>query len=265
MSSAYLAPLLPSELSSLVTYLFSLDTMAAMHHQAIKRCLSWSRDRRLHSVAPSLPSLASPLHRGTPFSPAGSDISALESLPLEMLGPLTRLRSLSDLDSDVEDGKGSYIIDRIRGIQLENLRGPDSRIAQWAADIGRARFNERIRAETQVCQPHGRTFTRMGPRESKKRLALELRPGNATPKLGEWAVVKHGAQARGSRKGWSNPLDPLGIVALNERLKRRGWLVVKIVSAAGVVGVAVVAICRACGWAKVEEWVSGFGEAWKMW
>jgi hypothetical protein len=88
----------------------------------------------------------------------------------------------------------------------------------------------------------------------------------------EWAVVRHGDEKRsqaGQRYNKATGLDsrdPLGLCNLSDQMRRRGFVLVKVLGGVSVLGAIMIAMARACG---VEtaltqngwwNWLTGGGE-----
>ncbi|ETS76058.1 hypothetical protein PFICI_13002 [Pestalotiopsis fici W106-1] len=118
MSPDYVQPLAPSELSVLISHMFSLSGSSWLRHSAAKKYLQW-RDES----APSRPR-----HLYQPLSPG---TGALIGRP-----PLTLARITQHRDYDVNNAT--------RRIEL----------VDWAADLQRSLAQERARQENLACRDH---------------------------------------------------------------------------------------------------------------
>jgi hypothetical protein len=87
----------------------------------------------------------------------------------------------------------------------------------------------------------------------------------------EWAVVKHHGDERqeGKRYGKGPRLDsrdPLGLCNLGDEVRRRGFVLMKVLGGVSVLGAVVVAVSRVAGWevggpqSGWWEWVVGAAE-----
>ena len=212
MSPDYIQPLLPSDLTYLVSQIFSRDTISWLRHSAAKKFTVW----RASTTPLSRPqSLYNPLAQPTSQALTGP------------VGATT-----------------SYALARITDHTQREERIAQVRLANWAADLQRSLANERARFENLAraeraiwlterlgeCVQDGTIVPLSEARQTKSEFPLSAYEG---------ILVKQGTYSRkrgGVRRGEIDTGDPLGLLKLNEELKRKGWVALKVVSGLGVIG-----------------------------
>jgi hypothetical protein len=217
MSPDYIQPLIPSELAYLVSQVFSPETVSWLRHSAAKKFIQW---------------------RGT---------STPTSKPQSLYRPITYSFSISASQSQVltapVGATTSYALARITDHTQREEKIAQVRLANWAADLQRSLQNERARFDA---------------------LARSERAVWLTERLGECVqdgtiVPLSQAPHRQSQDSWTNALvkqsggtyirhreetrvreldirDPLGLLQMNEELKRKGWIALQVVSSFGILG-----------------------------
>jgi len=223
MSPDYVQPLLPSELDFLVSQIFSRETISWLRHSAAKKFIQWRS-----SESPSKPqSLYRPLSSSQPM------ISSSSQILTAPVGATT-----------------SYALARITDHTQREERIAQVRLANWAADLQRSLQNERMRFENLARADRAVWLTeRLGECVQDGTIVplSQARQSPATQSLFEdsGALVKQGTYSRRQKGPMRNvrayvngvdPQDPLGLLKLNEEMKRRAWFAVRLVGSVGVFG-----------------------------
>lgn len=142
------------------------------------------------------------------------------------------------------------------------------RIARWATDLQRSRRNERDRFEELQSNERAKWLLECVGEEASQGTMITC-PG-AAPRA-EWAMVRHGDEkkSRTFAQRYVNAItgldsrDPLGLCNLSDELKRRSYVLVKILGGVSVLGAVTVAITRACGFETAflpsswRPWITG--------
>ncbi|KAF2031261.1 hypothetical protein EK21DRAFT_99825 [Setomelanomma holmii] len=276
MSPDYVQPLLPSELSALVDQVFEPDSIAWLRHSAAKKFLAWRRRTTLPGdpfVLQSLQQPRSPTTASVGLNGAGitsktcsasgnSSIFSAAS-PSGVLVPRSGSpfysshlqspfhgSSLSLAHSDIENPP-NFSLARYNSFGQHGEQPPSEiRIAKWATDLQRSLRNERDRFEELQRNDRAKwLFERVG--EEVSRGTIVASPGGS-PRA-EWAVVRHGdekhtkAGQRYSKAGGLDSRDPLGLCGFSDVVKKRGFVLVKVLGGVSVLGAIMVAVVRACG------------------
>jgi hypothetical protein len=306
MSPDYVQPLLPSELATLISQVFEPDSIAWLRHSAAKKFLAWRRRTTLPGnsfISQSLQQPRSPttasvglnrvdmnskvfrlLMNCTLIHYSGSANSSMFSTvsPSGVLVPqsgspfyASNLQSPfpgsspSLAHSDLENSTHFSLARYNNSFGQSDRPLSELRIAKWATDLQRSLRNERDRFEE--LQRNDRAqwlLERVG--EEVSRGTIVASPGGS-PRA-EWAVVRHGDEKRsqaGQRYNKATGLDsrdPLGLCNLSDQMRRRGFVLVKVLGGVSVLGAIMIAMARACG---VEtaltqngwwNWLTGGGE-----
>ncbi|CAE7206412.1 hypothetical protein CFE70_008852 [Pyrenophora teres f. teres 0-1] len=270
MSPDYVQPLLPSELGALVHQVFDPESIAWLRHSAAKKFLAWRRRTRLlgdsvimqgitHPRSPTMASvglngatmntsLASSVFSAA--SPSGVLVPGSGSpfYPSNLQSPL--LSSASLANSETFEPSGSFSLAKYNKSMQGDQRFSEIRIARWATDLQRSRRNEKDRFEELQSNERAKwLLERVG--EEVSRGTIVACP-DGTPRA-EWAVVRH-SDEKGSKVGQRyakaiglNSRDPLGLCDFSDELRRRSFVLVKVLGGMSVVGAVVVAVIRACG------------------
>jgi hypothetical protein len=305
MSPDYVQPLLPSELATLINQVFEPDSISWLRHTAAKKFLTWRRKMKLPGDSfilqslkqPQSPAIASVGLNGavtnskittlwTEFKLIKYSASANSSVftaasPSGVLVPqsgspfyATQLQSPFPGSSpslaqfDLENST-SFSLARYNNSGQSDQPASELRIAKWATDLQRSLRNERDRFEELQRNDRAKwLLERVG--EEVARGAIIASPGGS-PRA-DWAVVRHGDEKKsktGQRytgTGVLDSRDPLGLCSLTDQVRRRGFVLVKVLGGVSVLGAIMVAVIRACG---VEpslpqnrwwSWLTGGGE-----
>ncbi len=283
MSPSYIQPLLPSELTALVSQVLDPESIAWLRHSAVKKFLRW----RSALPRPTVDSMLTQ-HISYPRPPHGLGLTAVDPLSASTapLSPSSTLSSrlLSASPSGVliphphhrphspasafDMATASYALAKYSDHTQREERLAQVRLAKWATDLQRSLENERRRyAELQHKERRGWLLERVGE---------EVGDGRGTGKAAmpavdvEWALVKHGEKGGAWKEGgaWQrggalrDPRDPLGLCEWGDDFRKRGWLLVKVVGSCGLLGAVVVAVVR-----LFEDGGEGLGIAgwWNGW
>ena len=213
-----------------------------------------SKEQKLHSsyiklmtlsasVASSLFSAASPSGVLVPGSGSPFYHSNLHS-PLLASSP-------SLANSDTLEPSGNFSLARYNNSTQGEHRLSEIRIAKWATDLQRSRRNERERFEELRSNERANwLLERVGEEVSKGTI---ITSSDGSPRA-EWAVVRQGDGTKDSKTThrYSKAMgldsrDPLGLCNIGDDLRRRGFVLVKVLGGMSVLGAVLVAIARACG------------------
>jgi hypothetical protein len=154
-------------------------------------------------------------------------------------------------NSDILEPSGNFSLARYNNTTQGEQRLSEIRIAKWATDLQRSRLNERGRFEELQTNERAKwLLERVGEEVSKGTIVASP---DGSPRA-EWAVVRQGGEKKGSKTGqrYSKTMgldsrDPLGLCDLGDDLRRKGFVLVKVLGGISVLGVVVVAVVRACG------------------
>ncbi|KAF2007255.1 hypothetical protein P154DRAFT_592475 [Amniculicola lignicola CBS 123094] len=298
MSPDYVQPLLPSELTSLVTQVFDPESIAWLRHSAAKKFLAWRHRTKLPSDSfilqgglaqrsrqrGSISASSVGLNGAAMNASSASSIFSAAS-PSGVLVP----RSTSPFYLSNSPFPGSASSPSLSHTHIESLEGPaenlslarwnsyasgeqrlaEVRLARWATDLQRSLRNEKDRFEELQRDERAKWLL--------ERVGEEVRQGNIVPSpttgspRAEWAIIKHGNESKqgcygnGSRYGGAGKLDsrdPLGLCELGDEFRKRGIVLVKVLGGMSVLGAVVVAVVRACGF---EMGVEEGGMGWWRW
>jgi hypothetical protein len=292
MSPDYIQPLLPSELSALVSQVFDPDSIAWLRHSAAKKFTAWRRRTRLPGDSFILNSLQQqPPKRGSVSSsssglngralngeqydvfmelPANDLASATSSIlsgasPSGVLVPragspfyTSNLHSPFPASSPTlshalpADQPGDYSLARYHNVAHGEQRLQEVRLAKWATDLQRSLRNERDRYEELQRNERAKWLL--------ERVGEEVSSGNIIASPGgspraDWAMIRRGDTKEAAEPGQRYPStgridsrDPLGLCDFSDEVRRRGFVVVKVLGGVSVLGAVVVAVVRTCGW-----------------
>lgn len=271
MSPDYVQPLLPSELAALVKQVFDPESIAWLRHSAAKKFLAWRRRTKLPGdsfILQSLQQPRSPTTTSVGLNGATINTSATSSIfsatsPSGVLVPRSGspfyasnlqspflASSPSLANSEFLDHPGDFSLARYSSHAQGEQRLTEVRIAKWATDLQRSLRNERDRFEELQRNDRAKwLLERVGEEVSRGNIVAS--PGGS-PRA-EWAVVRHGDEKvskvgqRYSKSGGLDSRDPLGLCNLGDVVKRRSFVLVKVLGGMSVLGAVVVAIARACG------------------
>lgn len=210
MSSDYVQPLVQSELTALVDQLFEPDSIAWLRNSAAKKFIQW----RTNPLVQRPQSLYRPIAQ----SMMSSSTSQILTAPV---GATT-----------------SYALARITDHTQREEKLTQVRLSKWAADLQRSLQNERARFETLARSERAVWLTeRLGECVQDGTLVpiSQARQSQRRPDAG--VLVKEASYSRSKSSGSIlNTRDPLGILAFNEDMKRRGIIALQLVSSFGIIG-----------------------------
>ncbi|KAL6712443.1 hypothetical protein ACN47E_000320 [Coniothyrium glycines] len=271
MSPDYVQPLLPSELSALINQVFDPESIAWLRHSAAKKFLAWRRKVKLPGDV-SIPQGVQRSHSPTTASiglNTAINTSATSSLfsaasPSGILVPRSGspFYTSSNLQSPFLPSSPSFALseshDTAANFSLtrwtRQTQGEghlsELRIAKWATDLQRSLRNERDRYEQVHREDRAkRVLGRVG--EEVSRGSILASPGQS-PRA-DWAVIRHGNEKQ-PRESWQryaqwtglDSRDPLGLCNFTDEVRRRGFVLVKVLGGMSVLGAVVVAVVRLC-------------------
>lgn len=287
MSPDYVQPLLPSELTALVNQVFDPDSIAWLRHSAAKKFVAWRRKMKLPGDSSTMRGMPQPRSPTTtsvgingaatngrwPYSGAISKLthssasmtssvfsatspsgvlvpgSGSPFYPSNLQSPfLTSTPSLAN--SDMLESPGNFSLARYSNSMHGEQRLSDIRIAKWATDLQRSRRNERDRYEELQSNERAKwLLERVGEEVTKGTIVASP---DGTPRA-EWAMVRHGDEKKTNKVGQRykafglDSRDPLGLCNFSDELKRRSFVLVKVLGGVSMLGAVVVAVVRACG------------------
>ncbi|KAL9624050.1 MAG: hypothetical protein Q9160_001803 [Pyrenula sp. 1 TL-2023] len=196
MSSEYVQPLLPSELSLLVERIFDKENAAYLRHTSAKLLLAW----KVHysTTSPSSPSSPQP------------------SLP-------TSSASFGDYPS--LDPSNSHSLARLADHTQHEEKLAHIRLTNWASELQRSLQRERERYESLARGERAVWLV--------DRMGEELQHGSLIPVQRAAPSIKH---QRHTFIHSGTTHDPLGLLHWSDTLQTSGWLALQIVGSLGVVG-----------------------------
>lgn len=233
MSPEYLPPLMETELTQLVGEVFCPENITWLKHLTAKKFLKW----RSKSSLPPTNSIPQPLtpNMGSLVLPSGPD---------------------------------SFALARVADHTQREERLAKVRLNRWAADLQRSLLAERERFERLARGERAVWLTerlnevvmdgQLVPLGQQQQNSLRRRgmAKDSTGKLdlrqlsveGQYQVEVFGMRVGGGKEGMGMDVrDPFGLVRMNEALKRRVVVLVKVGGLAGVVGVVGVWVLRNWG------------------
>lgn len=254
MSSQYLVPLLPSDLGWLVQNLLEPANISRMRHTSATKFLLWRQQNVPEHID---------LHKQTllqsPQLSYHSRVTSAASLvddPSKVLVPHSSSSyyrsaspAISDFSGQFGAGTGASTQALARYNEQTQAQQPTEpfrqvRLAKWASDLQRSLNNERRKYEQLYMG------TAAGP------------PATDSEK-NEQALVstKEAYRSARGRLGGDisvfDPRDPLGILALGQTFRQRGYVVLQVVGSAGLLGAAAYWILR--NWMEVQDFL-GLGQ-----
>jgi hypothetical protein len=237
MSPDYVQPLIESELQGLVSQIFDRDTIAWLRHSAAKKFVQWRAS-------------------STPVSK-----------PQSLYQPLNSSCASSQVLTAPVGATTSYALARITDHTQREERIAQVRLANWAADLQRSLQNERARFDALARSQRAVWLTeRLGECVQDGTIVPISQARKELPQFDSdsGALVKQGTYSRWREReremrGVLNAHDPLGLLKLNEDMKRKGWVVLKLVSGFGILGGIAFWITRSLQGAEAESGWWGYG------
>lgn len=144
------------------------------------------------------------------------------------------------------------------------------RLAKWATDLQKSLRNERERYdELQRTERAKWLLERVGEEVASGNIVTS--PGGS-PRA-DWAVTKCDninrvaeSAPRYCRSNVLDSRDPLGLCDFSDEVRRRGFVLVKVLGGMSVLGACIVAVARVSGWegnlreGGIWDWLVGTGE-----
>jgi hypothetical protein len=254
MSPDYVQPLVPTELAALVDCVFQRDGIAWLRHTAAKKFIHWRNGSASSSVMTQSPpspfSMQSSTYvRDVVSSPSSFFGSPSSSSPPHVLVPPMGATS-------------SFALARVTDHTHHEERMAQVRLAKWASDLQRSLQNERERYEALARGERAVWLT--------ERLGECVADGTLVPISGNnMVLVKQSnnksrymsaatPSANPTARTGLNPRDPLGLLEWNEKIKTRGWLVIRVLGGCGVVGGLAVWVAKSWGYDGLANWHWGW-------
>ena len=224
VSPDYVQPLLPSELTLLIEQFFEKDNISYLKHSAAKKLLNVRSlgsntsqigltPRGSSFLRPNTPGLMPPLSSSSVMS-SWSDIGTPQSLA----SPYVQARILDHIQRE----------EALAQIHL----------ARWAGELQKRLNAERQRFEG-VAQNEQLTWLsgKMEECQSKDLMSLE----DEGDVMGERITTSRSSRKKlRSTETPIDPSDPLGLIRWHQKLRRRGWIAVRLMSGLGVIGAVAV-------------------------
>lgn len=241
MSSEYIQPLIPSELSLLIDQMFQPNNISYLRHVAAKKLISWyhSGARLTRSPSPSV--------RSWP----GSTLSS--PLPASMSGVLIPQTLPSELSINTSN---SFALAKVADHTSKEERLAQIRLSKWASDLQLSLQRERERYESLA----------RGERAIWLVDAMnnEIRHGQLVP------IKDSQSTARASEKGriyradgmTYQVHDPLGLLKWHDAFRAQTWLALQVVGSFGVVGGLALWITKTWG---VGTGFHQWAQEWGIW
>ncbi|KAL1311725.1 hypothetical protein AAFC00_001822 [Neodothiora populina] len=227
MSPEYSQPLVPSDLPTLADQLFDPDNIRWLRHCAVKKFIRWRKEH----------------------------LDPRMRAQMNEVGPLAfnfPVRSWSDVRKGHDPQALDWsMFDRLAFKRVDTRSGmyPPVSITGWAEDLERALATERrwlVRQDgsgRKMIMHKSRRSRAISsaddelvlfPRSRKRQVCMQCSGGDA-------------------EKGSVNAQDPLGVLALGERVRRRGWLILRVLGGCSVLATMTIWVTR--NWSEVAEWL----------
>jgi hypothetical protein len=236
MSPDYIQPLLPSELSFLVAKIFDQDNASWLRHSAAKKIIQWRRTPRAMSIMTPTSRISFP-----------SQFTRSNTSPLTISTNSTASNSLAMVS--YPSSPLSYAQARIMDHTQREERIAQIHLANWAASLQKSLQNERARYEA-IIKEHRTAWLRERLEEvNVDRGLLSQNNPRALPPSSGTAVKtpKELPTYLSSYRGFSHKMDPLGLMKLNDDLRRCGWVAFQVAGSLGVIGAVAVWLVRTWG------------------
>lgn len=234
MSPDYIQPLIPSELAYLVSQVFSPETVSWLRHSAAKKFIQWRATNTPTSKPQSL------------YRPLTSSFSSACQALTAPVGATT-----------------SYALARITDHTQREERIAQVRLANWAADLQRSLANERARFDALARSERAVWLTeRLGecvqdgtiiPLSQARQHQQQIQDAwaGALVKQNGGTYIRCRERELEARTRGVDVRDPLGLLRMNEELRRKGWIALQVVSSFGIIGGLALWISR--GWSGESE------------
>jgi len=245
MSSDYIQPLLPSDLSVLVEQIFDKDNASWLRHSAAKKVIRWRRTPRAMSII-------TPTSRIS-FTP---QYSRANTSPLTVSTSSTSQALISYPSSPL-----SYAEARVADHTQREERLARIHLANWAGSLQRSLQNERARYEALAHEQRTAWL-----RERLDDCATDATDRSLISSSQAAAVEtkssKEAYAGFSSRRGLGKHEDPLGLMRWNEAMRQRGWIAFQVVGSFGVLGAVAVWVVRNWGINMGLDGSAGWTSGW---
>jgi Septin len=254
MSPDYIQPLVSTELAALVDRVFERDSIAWLRHTAAKKFIHWrNRPASSSTTTHSLSIQSSTYTQGSTSPPPSFFNSSSSPSSSHVLVPPMGATS-------------SYALARVTDHTHHEERMAQVRLAKWASDLQRSLQNERERFEALARGERAVWLTeRLGECVADGTLVpissytgnnviLSKQGSNNSRYISAAAPPGTNLTARTGL----NPRDPLGLIEWNEKIKKRGWLVIRVLGGCSVVGGLAVWAAKSWGYDGLVNWYWGW-------
>lgn len=244
MSSDYLQPLLPSELSLLMEQIMSPDNIPFFRHTSAKKLVQWYNsgtrlEESMRTPSPSSIRMRSPIP-STLNSPLQASLAASN-----MLIPVI---SHSDLSINTSN---SFALARVADHTQKEDRLAQIRLSKWASDLQLSLQREREKYESLARSERAVWLVeKMGDEIRQGQLvpASELPPPNGSRRKVKESNVSYQIH------------DPLGLLRWQEAVRAQTWLALQVVGSFGVVGGLALWITKQWGYdTSLHQWARDWG------
>ncbi|PWW75326.1 hypothetical protein C7212DRAFT_297200 [Tuber magnatum] len=233
MSPDYVAPLVGSELSELVNHVFDPDNIAWLRHASAKKYIQWSNTSNHSSSLTRFNSTP-----GSPGSMRSTSASALLSASNSSLIHIP--------DSGSQVAANSFALARVADHTQREERLAQVRLTRWAHDLQRSLKAERERYERLARGERAIWLT--------ERLGECIADGQLVP--ASTALANKYTAVADTQDGLVNARDPLGLLALNENIRRRAVRVLRIAGYGGIVGFVSLWVLKQSGLVNFQGWAT---------
>jgi hypothetical protein len=251
MSSQYMPPLVPSELSTVVDCLLAADNMARLRHSSATKFLLWRQENLGYHLDLRKQGILQSPHLGYQTTEVTSSGSCVED-PSKVVVPHSSssyYRSASPAISDNSALSGAVMETSTFALAQYNAEAQGTepfrqvRLAKWAQDLQRSLNNERRKYQQMYNNPpaewnsnddenaHAIITTKEGQRPPRGRLGGDL--------------------------GVIDPRDPLGVLSFAQAFRRQGFFALQIMGGCGLVGAVAYWVMR--NWMDVQDFF-GFNQ-----
>lgn len=238
MSSEYVQPLLPSELSLLIEQIFDPDTVAFLRHSSSQKLVAWhaTHPRLTRVPSPSLPSV----QNSTLASPLPTSLSNS--------GVLIPIASEVSLNTS-----NSYALAKVADHTQREERLAQVRLSKWASELQLSLQRERERYERLARGERALWLV--------ERMGEEVRDGQIVRLDTSQALVRTGQ--KGGLPYGNVPTyhmhDPLGLLRWKDTMRTRGWIALQVIGSFGVVGGLAFWLAKTCGLtAAINDWAQSW-------
>ncbi|KAG0138748.1 Septin-domain-containing protein [Tuber indicum] len=216
MSPDYVAPLVGSELSELVGHVFDPDNIAWLRHASAKKYIQWSNNATTPNRESSLTRLNS-----TPGSPR-----SMRSTSASVLLSASNSSLIHIPDSGSQVAANNFALARVADHTQREERLAQVRLTRWAHDLQRSLKAERERYERLARGERAIWLT--------ERLGECIADGQLVP--ASMPLANKYTAVTDTQDGMVNARDPLGLLALNENVRRKAVRLLRIAGYGGIVG-----------------------------